>query len=85
MSIQFLDLDDYISEKEKMAISKIFEKKGEVYFRVIENKYLKEIIEKEEDFILSLGGGTPCYANNIEEVNKGNTVSIYLEGSYYKQ
>jgi len=81
LSVQFLDLDDYISEKEQMSITEIFDKKGEVYFRLIENKYLKAVLEKEEDFILSLGGGTPCYANNLEEINKGNTVSIYLQGS----
>lgn len=81
LSVQFLDLDDYIIEKEKMSISKIFEKKGEVYFRLIENKYLKEVLSKEDDFILAVGGGTPCYANNIEEINKENNLSIYLQGS----
>ena len=63
-----------------MSIAEIFEKKGEVYFRVIENKYLKEVLNTKDQFILALGGGTPCYANNMEEINKGNTVSIYLQG-----
>ena len=81
LSMRFLDLDDYIIEKEGMPISKIFETKGEVYFRLIENKYLKEILAKDENFILALGGGTPCYANNMEEVKKGDTLSIYLQGS----
>ncbi|WP_158837735.1 shikimate kinase [Polaribacter sp. L3A8] len=80
LSMKFLDLDDYIIEKEGMPISKIFETKGEVYFRLIENTYLKEILAKDENFILALGGGTPCYANNMEEINKGETISIYLEG-----
>ncbi|ARV14231.1 shikimate kinase [Polaribacter sp. SA4-12] len=81
LSMRFLDLDDYIIEQEKMSISKIFELKGEVYFRLIEHKYLKEILAKDEGFILALGGGTPCYANNMEEINKGDTLSIYLQGS----
>ena len=81
LSMKFLDLDDYIIAQEKMPISKIFEEKGEVYFRVIEHKCLKEILDKEEGFILALGGGTPCYGNNMQEVNTGNTVSIYLEGT----
>lgn len=80
LSMSFLDLDDYIIEQEKMSISKIFEQKGEVYFRLIEHKYLKEILAKDEKFILALGGGTPCYANNMEEINKGDTLSIYLQG-----
>ena len=81
LSMKFLDLDDYIIEKEGMSISKIFELKGEVYFRNIESKYLKEILDKEEDFILALGGGTPCYANNMDTINNADTISIYLQGS----
>ncbi len=81
LSLRFLDLDDYIIEQEKMSISKIFELKGEVYFRLIEHKYLKEILAKDEKIILALGGGTPCYANNMEEINKVDAISIYLEGS----
>jgi shikimate kinase len=81
LSTRFIDLDDYIIEKEKMSIADVFKSKGEIYFRRIENKYLKEILSKEDDFILSLGGGTPCYGNNMEEINKEKTVSIYLNGS----
>ena len=82
LSMNFLDLDDYISEQENMTIPAIFAQKGEVYFRTIEHKYLKEVLQKEEDFILALGGGTPCYAGNIDIVNKDeHSVSIYLKGS----
>ena len=81
LSMKFLDLDDYIIAQEKMSISKIFEEKGEVYFRGIEHTYLKEILDKKEDFILALGGGTPCYGTNMQEINTGNTMSIYLQGS----
>ncbi|MCL7764437.1 shikimate kinase [Polaribacter sp. Z014] len=81
LSMKFLDLDDYIIEKEKMSVSEIFKTKGEVYFRLIENKYLKEILDKDEKYILALGGGTPCYANNMEEINNSDANSIYLQGS----
>ncbi|WP_299052534.1 shikimate kinase [uncultured Polaribacter sp.] len=81
LSMKFLDLDDYIVEKEKMPITEIFSSKGEIYFRLIENTYLKEVLAKEEDFILSLGGGTPCYANNMEAINKGKTKSVYLKAT----
>ena len=81
LSMSFIDLDEYIIEKEKMAISDIFKAKGEIYFRLIESTYLKEILLKKENFILSVGGGTPCYANNIEEINKNDTISIYLQAS----
>ncbi|WP_405604565.1 shikimate kinase [Polaribacter sp. Asnod1-A03] len=85
LSMSFLDLDDYIIEKEGMSISEVFKQKGEIYFRLIENKYLKEILAKDESFILSLGGGTPCYANNMDEINRREDVtSIYLQGSNSK-
>ena len=81
LSVQFLDLDDYISEKEQMSITEIFDKKGEVYFRLIENKYLKAVLEKEEDFILSLGGGTPCYHDNMEIILKYSKNVFFINTS----
>ncbi|MGK0413810.1 MAG: shikimate kinase [Polaribacter sp.] len=81
LAMNFIDLDDYIIEHEKMSIPTIFKNKGEIYFRLIEHQYLKEILSLDKDFILSLGGGTPCYGNNMEEINKEDTISIYLNGS----
>ena len=79
--MNFIDLDDYISEQENMSISEIFKTKGEIYFRKIENQYLKEILSSKKDFILSLGGGTPCYANNMELINNSTATSIYIKAS----
>ncbi|MCI2228452.1 AAA family ATPase [Polaribacter sp. MSW13] len=81
IELPFVDLDDYISEKEKKSIPEIFEEKGEIYFRTIENKYLKEYLNKNENFVLSLGGGTPCYANNMQVLKDNNVHSIYLQSS----
>ena len=80
LNLPFLDLDDYIIEKEKKSIKEIFETKGEIYFRLQESKYLKEVIEKEVDTILALGGGTPCYGQNMELIKK-TAKSFYLKGS----
>lgn len=81
LKMNFIDLDDYIISKEKATIAEIFKEKGEIYFRNIESKYLKEILSKDDDFILSLGGGTPCYANNMNLINEKATTSIYLQGN----
>jgi shikimate kinase len=81
LSLRFIDLDDYIIEKENSSIADIFKEKGEIYFRRIESEYLIEILSKDEDLMLSLGGGTPCYGNNMEEINKEETISVYLKGS----
>ncbi len=75
-----LDLDDYIEEKEKQTIAKIFETKGEIYFRKVENRYLKELLTSDKEFVLSVGGGTPCYADNIKIIQK-HAISFYLKAS----
>ena len=65
LNITAIDLDDYIVEKEGDSIINIFKNKGEIYFRNQESVYLKELISGKKSFVLSLGGGTPCYSNNM--------------------
>ena len=76
----FYDLDKFIELNEKKSISEIFTNKNEVYFREIESKYLNQLISIKEKKIISTGGGTPCYSNNIDLINN-NSVSIYLKAS----
>ena len=80
MNLQFIDLDDFIEQKEKNSISEIFELKGEIYFRRIEGVYLQEVLNLSENCIISLGGGTPCYGNNMEFINN-KAISFYLNAS----
>ena len=79
--MKFIDLDDYISEREKTTVSEIFRVKGEIYFRRIESTYLSEILNSKEDFVLSLGGGTPCYGNNMELIQQADVKSVYIKAS----
>ncbi|MBC3759224.1 shikimate kinase [Hyunsoonleella sp. SJ7] len=82
LNYNLIDLDDFIEEKEGISVSEIFKTKGEVYFRKKETEYLKDLLKLEENTILSLGGGTPCYANNMDAIlNAENATSIYLKGS----
>lgn len=81
LNVSFIDLDHYISQKEQLTISEIFEQKGEIYFRKIEHLYLKEVLTSSAPFVLSLGGGTPCYGNNMQEILNAAVVSIYLQTS----
>lgn len=76
-----LDLDNLIEENEKLSISSIFKTKGELYFRKQEHIIFKGLIESENDFVLSLGGGTPCYANNHVFLKEENVISIFLKTS----
>lgn len=80
-NIHFVDLDKSIEERTNLSINEIFEQQGEIYFRKLEHEILVELLNSSENLIISLGGGTPCYANN-HELLKGDTIlSIYLKAS----
>ena len=76
---RFIDLDSYIESTTNQTISNIFLSRGEIYFRKIESEYLKVIIDNYDNVILSLGGGTPCYSNNLSLIK--NSKSFYLKYS----
>lgn len=77
----FLDLDEIISQKEGKSISDLFASKGEIYFRKVEHQVLQGILETQSNFVLSLGGGTPCYAQNHLLYARADCQSIYLKAS----
>ena len=82
MNYHFIDLDAYIEEKEGLSIQEIFSTKGEIYFRLQESNYLKEVLDLNSDIVLSLGGGTPCYANNMQTILATKEIrSIYLKAT----
>lgn len=82
LDYSFIDLDDLIEEKENSSVLEIFKSKGEIYFRKQESFYLKELLEDDRNIILALGGGTPCYGNNMQDILNANLVrSIYLKAS----
>ena len=79
---EFYDLDNFIELGEKKKISEIFNDHNEVYFRNLENKYLKTLSQKKERKVVSLGGGTPCFESNIEIIaNTPDSTTIYLKAS----
>ena len=72
-----IDLDNEISSEIGLSIPEIFQKKGELFFRKKEKETLERVLNSQEDVILSLGGGTPCYYDNIDVINE-RSVSVYL-------
>tara|TARA_B100001093_G_C26859875_1_gene1029493 strand:+ start:216 stop:731 length:516 start_codon:yes stop_codon:yes gene_type:complete len=77
--LEFFDLDDLIENQEGQRISKLFETKGELYFRKQEAEVLRSFVSKNDNFVLALGGGTPCYANNTEFLLEQNLQTVYLK------
>jgi shikimate kinase len=80
LNLPFYDLDTVITEQEKRSVAEIFAEKGEEYFRYQEKETLEKITADQESFILSCGGGTPCFFNNIEFMKKNGKV-IWLNTS----
>jgi shikimate kinase len=74
LQIPFYDLDAVILNSEGMSISEIFANKGEEYFRYMEKQTLEDLVSREENFVLSAGGGTPCFFNNIEFMKRSGKV-----------
>ncbi len=82
LSYDFTDLDHYIENKEGKSIQEIFEVKGEIYFRKIEYLYLTQFLNENDSYVLSLGGGTPCYGSNMKLIiDQPNLYSFYLQTS----
>ncbi|MBP5799974.1 MAG: shikimate kinase [Prevotella sp.] len=77
LGITFYDLDWYISSRMRKTIAQIFEERGEDGFRQIERNMLHEVAEFE-DVIISCGGGTPCFFDNIDYMNQQAPV-VYLK------
>lgn len=79
LQLKFLDLDLLIEASEGTKISDIFKEKGEIYFRKKEASSLRQVLSSDDDCVLSIGGGTPCYANNMHAINTATEHGIYLK------
>lgn len=77
--LMFYDLDWYIESRMRKTVSQIFAERGEEAFRKMEYNMLHEVAEFE-DVIISCGGGTPCFFDNIDYLNQQGDV-VYLKAS----
>ncbi len=85
MDIDFFDLDWYIEDRFHKKIPEIFAEQGESAFRDIERKMLHEVGEFE-NVIVSCGGGTPCFFDNIDFMNeRGDVVYLNAQPSVLKE
>jgi len=79
LGLTFYDLDWYIENRRRKKVPEIFAEVGEEGFRQIEHNMLHEVAEFE-DVIISCGGGTPCFFDNIDYMNQQGEV-VYLKAS----
>ncbi len=79
LGLPFFDLDWYIENRFCKTVSELFAQRGEEGFRKIEQSMLHEVAEFE-DVIISAGGGTPCFFDNMEYMNR-QADTVYLKAS----
>lgn len=74
-SMEVLEMDQMIVEREGMSISDIFSKRGEDYFRDVETNLLIEI-QSQENRVVSCGGGVVLREQNVAEMRKGGSIVL---------
>ena len=77
LGVPFIDLDWYIEERYHKSIRELFTERGEASFRELERTMLHEVAEFE-NVIISTGGGTPCFFDNMEYMN-GHGQTVFLD------
>lgn len=80
INFKLIDLDHQIILKHQKKISEIFTEHGEIFFRKEEKSVLEDILKLDNDIVLSLGGGTPVYYNNMDLI-KSKSKSVFLQAS----
>ena len=79
LGVQFVDMDNYIEERNCKTIPQIFAEEGEAEFRKIERKALEELSEFT-DLVTATGGGAPCFFDNIDLMNEtGKTIYLNID------
>lgn len=79
LGYDFIDLDFYISQRFRKNITELFEQKGEAWFRERERDLLREVGDLERT-VISCGGGTPCFHDNMDYMNSRG-LTVLLEAS----
>ena len=78
LNINFFDLDELIEKNFDRSVKNIFNDFGEIEFRKKERVVLEKILCKKKLFVLSLGGGTPCYFDNIDLIAEKSDLTFFL-------
>lgn len=80
LALPFFDLDEAIEKNTGQSISDLFNTRGEERFRQLEKEVLTQLIEGNSSLVVSTGGGTPCFFNNMELMKQAGVV-VWLNPS----
>jgi shikimate kinase len=79
LNLEFIDLDHAIEDRENRTVPEIYTEIGDEKFRVLEWEVLTEIV-KNDNIVVSTGGGAPCHCNNMNLMEKyGEVIYIHLD------
>ena len=81
LDFSFVDLDYFLEQKHQCTVPELFKNKGVKAFREAEHLALKEVLKRTTSTVLSLGGGTPCYHDNMRLIKKTTPHTFYLDAS----
>ena len=74
MNLPFLDLDEELERSQGKSIPELFLQEGEPGFRLMEQACLRATLEKSGEMVLSTGGGTPCFFDNLNLLKEAGTL-----------
>ena len=79
LNLPFIDTDEEIVKITSLSIPEIFRLEGETKFRSYESGVIRQLVDFPKS-VIALGGGAPCYDNQIELLLEMGTV-VYLDVS----
>lgn len=79
LNMEFIDLDEVIEQREHKSIPQLYTELGDEGFRLKEWEALKAIV-KQDNIVVSLGGGAPCHCDNMNLIERyGEVIYIRLD------
>lgn len=82
LGVNFLDLDEMLSEQSGRSIESIIKEDGETRFREIETETLAEALQLQRKGVIALGGGTWTLARNRGLLRRHDPVTIWLDTDF---
>lgn len=78
LGFDFIDLDEAFEQRFRRSVADHIVEAGEDDFRLKEEELLEQLSSLKKDLVISTGGGTPCFSDNIDLINRCG-ISVYLE------
>jgi len=81
LGVSFIDLDHLIEVESGLSVTDLFAQKGVIYFRKLEQSLLQQVLSQNTSYVLSTGGGTPAYGDNMSLILSASDHVVYLQMS----